>query len=77
MGQQIYPAHTVFSLLGDGGRRGVPPPVENLLIQPHLENFPPTKSQFPPCPTKQQFSSYNLIKTAFLAVAIAPAPFLF
>ena len=58
MGQQIYPAHTGFSLLGDGGRRGVPPPVENLLIHPHLENFPPTKSQSPPCPTKQRFSSY-------------------
>ena len=59
------------------GRGGVPPPVENLLIHPHLQNFPPTKSQFPPCPTKQQFSSFNLIKTAFLAVATAPAPFLF
>ena len=28
-------------------------------------------------PTKQQFSSYNPIKTAFLDVVIAPAPFLF
>ena len=51
-----------FSLLGgDGGSR---PPAENLLI-------PPTKSQ---SPLKQQFSSYNSIKTAFLAVVIAPAP---
>ena len=44
---------------------------------------PLTKSQFtphPPPPTKQQFSRYNPIKTAFLAVVIAPsnlAPFLF
>ena len=43
------------------------PPVENLLIHPHLENFPPPH-------TKQQFSSYNPIKAAFLAVGIAPAP---
>ena len=28
----------------------------------------------PPHPTKQQLSSYNPIKTAFLAVGIAPAP---
>ena len=33
-----------------------------------------TKSQSPLHPTKQQFSRYNPIKTAFLAVAIAPAP---
>ena len=31
----------------------------------------------PSPPTKQQFSIYNPIKTAFLAVVIAPAPFLF
>ena len=31
----------------------------------------------PPTPTKQQFSSYNPIKTAFLAVVITLAPFLF
>ena len=30
-----------------------------------------------PPTTKQQFSSYNLIKTAFLAVVITAAPFLF
>ena len=44
-----------------GMGRVVPPPVKNLLI-------PPTKSQS---------SSYNPIKTAFLAVVNAPAPFLF
>ena len=36
-----------------------------------------TKSQSPPSPTKQQFSSYNPIKTSFLAVVNAPAPFSF
>ena len=37
-----------------------------------------TKSQFPPphFPTKLTFSSYNPIKTSFLAVA-TPVPFLF
>ena len=45
----------------------------------------PATSQNSPLPTKflspttskQQFSSYNTIKTAFLAVVIAPVPFLF
>ena len=61
-----------FSLLkGMGGvpPLGPPPPTTKFL-------FPPTKSQFPH-PTKQQFSSYNTIKTAFLAVVVALAPFLF
>ena len=36
---------------------------------------PPTTKVNPPLrPTKQQFSSYNPIKTAFLAVLIATAP---
>ena len=52
-----------------------PPPSKNLLIPTHLEKFPPSRLP-PPPPTKQQFSSYNLIKTTFLAVAIALAPFL-
>ena len=30
-----------------------------------------------PTPTKLQFSIYNPLKTAFLAVAIVPVPFLF
>ena len=38
-------------------------------------NSPHQKST--PAPTKQQFSSHNPIKTAFLAVVNAPAPFLF
>ena len=32
---------------------------------------------FIPTTTKQQFSSYNPIKTAFSAVVITPTPFLF
>ena len=53
-------------------RKITPPPVDSLS----------TKFLFPAAtkshtPTKQQFSSYNPIKTAFLAVVIAPAPFLF
>ena len=41
---------------------------------------PPKKIKFPqvgPLPTNQQFLSCNPIKTAFLAVVIAPAQFLF
>ena len=61
-----------------GGMRGVPPPAHS----PHLDKSPTNKFLSPPPkvnspPTKQQFSSYNPIKTAFLAVVIAPAPFLF
>ena len=38
----------------------------------------PTKSQFPPPPPiNNNFSSYNPIKTAFLAVVITPVPFCF
>ena len=44
---------------------GSPPSAENLLISPYQKSIPPPK---------QQFSSYNPIKTAFLAVVIAPAP---
>ena len=68
-----------FSLLGamGGGGSGkfthppLPPPREICFQQ----TPPSTKSQFPL--TEQQFSSYNLIKTAFLAVVIAPASALF
>ena len=74
----------------DWDREGVPPPAKDLLIPPPpLEQFPtpvnPPSNQIlsppPPkvnfSPTKQQFSSYNPIKTVFLAAAIAPTPFLF
>ena len=49
-------------------------PPHQIIISPPPHPTPP-QSQFPT--TKQQFSSYNSIKTAFLAVVIAPAPFLF
>ena len=51
-----------------------PPPAENLLVPRHQEKLTPLKFYPPPPPTKQQFSSYNPIKTAFLAVGIVPAP---
>ena len=50
-------------------------PAENLLIPPPPRTIPPPSNVNPS--TKQQFSSYNPIKTAFLAVVIVPAPFLF
>ena len=67
------PMHRAFPTGGLGGV--APPPSENCLSPPPRKT-PPTKFLFPP-PTKQQFSSYNPIKTAFLAVFIVPAPFLF
>ena len=70
-----------FFYWGDGGS----PPTRQKFAQPppprktSPSRLPPptTKSQFRPPHTKQQFSSYNPIKTLFLAVVIAPAPFLF
>ena len=53
-------------------RKITPPPVDSLSTKFLFSAA--TKSH---TPTKQQFSSYNPIKTAFLAVVIAPAPFLF
>ena len=55
-----------------------PPPAENLLIPPE-EKLAPLNFYHPPppLPTKQQFSSYNPIKTTFLAVVIAPLSILF
>ena len=44
---------------------------------PRLEkSLSPPSTKFLLPPTKQQFSSFNPIKTAFLAVVIGPAPFL-
>ena len=64
---------------------GVPPPAKNLLI-PHLEKFSPLDFYSPQWedfggppkanPPHLKFSSYNSIKTAFLAVVMA-VPFLF
>ena len=48
-----------------------PQPTENLLISPDIEKSP-HQIFIPPL---QQFSSYNPIKTASLAVVIASAPF--
>ena len=43
----------------------------------HLIFIPPRQKSIPLPTTKQQFSSYNPIKTAFLAVVIAPVQFCF
>ena len=69
-----------------GGMGALPPQAENLLIPPTRRippsRFSPYQIYILPLPkvnplTKQQFSSYNPIKTVFLAVVTAPAPFLF
>ena len=86
---QIVVENTGFSLLRGGWEES--PHQPKFCSSPPLEKFPPfsrlpllpptnfyslsTKNQF--SPTKQQFSSYNPIKAAFLAVVTAPAPFLF
>ena len=53
---------------------GCPLPAKNLLIPPQPKKLPPINFYFPQPPTKQQLSSYNAIKTTFLAVGIGPAP---
>ena len=53
-------------------RKITPPPVDSLSTK-----FLCSAATTSHTPTKQQFSSYNPIKTAFLDVVIAPAPFLF
>ena len=66
----------------------IPPPPQKIppsVDSAHSPNFysPPTLTPHPrpppkiKSPTKQQFPIYNPIKTAFLAVVIALAPFLF
>ena len=52
---------------------GVPSTSQNFAHPPPPRKIPLTKSQSSP-PCKQQFSSYNPIKTVFLAVVIAPDP---
>ena len=59
--------YRVFPTVGMGE---VPPSTKNFLIHPL-----PTKILFPP--TKSQFNPIKKIKTLFLAVVIAPVPFLF
>ena len=67
-GQRVFPTG------GNGGKS---------LPHPHLEKSSPPSGLPPPQPkvnsptTKTQFSSYNPIKTEFLTVSIAPAPFFF
>ena len=74
----------VFPTGGGGGGGGAPgPPHQPKSFSfplPHLEKFPPpsrlsppTKSQSPPLNNKFQV----ITQIAFLAVVIAPAPFLF
>ena len=55
------------------------PTTSRKFAHPPWRKITPTKFLSPPLPlpTKQQFSSYNPIKTTFLAVAIASAPFCF
>ena len=65
-----------FSLLGEWG--GVPSTSPKFAHPPTplpRQIYIPQPKVNPPI--KQQLSSYNPIKTAFLAVVIAPAPFLF
>ena len=52
------------------------PTTSRKFAHPPWRKITPTKFLSPPLPlpTKQQFSSYNPIKTTFLAVGIAPAP---
>ena len=55
-----------------------PPHLEILPVDSPLPDFYPpplTKGKFPL--TKSQFSCYDPIKISFLAVVIAPVPFLF
>ena len=69
----LSPMQRVFPTEGDGGS---PPIIWKFAHPPHLEKSPTTKFLSTP-PTKQQFLSYNPIKTAFLDVVIVPALFFF
>ena len=73
----LYPPCRWFSQLGGGGS---PPTIRQFAHPPLPRKIPPTNfysRPHPPSPPKQQFSSYNSIKTTFTVVAIVPAPFLF
>ena len=88
---QVVTLITKASVFPTGGMGGSPPPpAKNLLIPPPcleklpsssfpLQIFIPTPPQvnFPAPLTKEKISSHNPIKTAFVAVVIAPVPFLF
>ena len=67
---------------GEMGEGASPSTSVKFAHSPHLEKSPPSTLPLPqpnfyPPATKQWFSSYNPIKTAFLGEVIAPAPFLF
>ena len=78
--------HRIFCTTGDM-RRGHSPhpstsqnlvhftPPGKILLPPTMKFLSPQPKVNPP--TKKQSSSYNPIKTAFLAVGIAPTTFLF
>ena len=63
--------HRVFPIVG---MEEVPTTIKTSSHSPHLEKSP--RENFI-APTKQQFSNYNSIKTAYLALVIVTAPFLF
>ena len=73
----------IYIVFPTGGNGGSPPTSLKFAHPPNLEKFlpsrlPPSHQIFiPPPTTKQQLSSYNLIKAAFLAAVIALASFFF
>ena len=62
----------VFPTEGDGGS---PTTIWKFAHPTHLEKSPPPTKFLSTPPTKQQLSSYNPIKTAFLDAVIVPALF--
>ena len=72
----------IYIVIPTGGNGRSRPQPKNLFILPNLEKFlpsrlPPSHQFCIPPTTKQQLSSYNPIKAAFLAVVIALASFFF
>ena len=69
-----------FCLLGGEGGMGELTPLAKNLLLPHTWKSSPNQILFLPHQKsirlfKWTFSSYNLMKTSFLAVVIAPVPF--
>ena len=67
-GEFVFQMERLHFWVGGGGTQCRVFPTGGWRESPHHQ------SQSPLRPTKQQFSSYNPIKTAFLAVVIATAP---